>query len=410
MKKNLFCAAIPLFLILFASLNSSGETYLGTNSWGDPVLSVSADSRGMGGIATVTDKTAFAVLSNPALIGRFQRTRISASILPFIVNEERSRAIYDKFSQRVYNIYAANMNVSILNSGLGAVYPARNRLPLIGKIAFGAGIAPAYDFSYNYERVVRDKNYVITSSTKTTNTGGINRMAIGIAFSPVVWIKAGFSIDMYSGSGNFNTKTVYPATPASNYDSAVMKTLSGNSFSLGLLAEIDPHLTAGFNYRGSAKITSKEKTVTTGTASGEASREVVYPSVISAGVEYVPRNLIKTRLGADVSLTRWADDLAVDGVKNTNLRNTLEMHFGVEHFVKDFTPVRFGLSYAPWYGNRNLSTIMFTAGTGARYQKVTFDFGGGVGKREYFVGTDRTEPDLFEEFFTQIGMTIGYAF
>ncbi|MEW6040805.1 MAG: hypothetical protein AB1633_04720 [Elusimicrobiota bacterium] len=398
MREKIFTFLI--FLVSFVTLNSNGETLLGTQNRGDPVSAPSGASKGMGGISIATEKSAFAICANPALASRFERPQLAVSILPFVLNEERSNVIYDKFSQRVYNIYAANTSISFNNVAFAAVYPVKVEIPFLKNVSVGAGIVPVYDFSYNFERSERDKSYVVTSSTRVENSGAISKTAIGVSVKPVEWLSAGISFNLHSGLQRSFIESLYPLETSRNYKSTVSKTISGNSISIGLLSEINQRFTAGLNYQTSSRMTFK----------GESDESrVTYPSVVSLGIEYQPPSLLSTRVGADVLFTRWGDDFKVDGA-SSSFRNTLEVRFGVEHYVKNNIPVRFGLSYVPWYGNKNVATIMFTAGTGARYKKMKFDIGGGVGKREYYISSGAVEPDLVEEFFSQFGLTVGYVF
>ena len=399
---------IAAILALLLVSSAWGYGYLGVGL-GSGVFQGSARGGGMGEVTMLSEDGPLAVTLNPALLGLMKDGRVEATYRGASVREDWAFPVHDSFDALLgYNTYSANSNIYHAFSGQAASGP----LARLGGVCFALASLPVYDFRYDYEEEVRDRNPNaqppdrVIANNFIRGDGAIASLSFGLgkAFHPSFSLGAGLDYlfgkhDLEKGI-SFVDATRIPWAGGNPDTSGTFSAsdLSGTRFTLGATWVLGERVEVGAAYKSRAELEGdfsgeNSSLLGFGGASGAdgAGITVKYPASYALGVSIRPRNVLAAVVEGDVVLTKWSDVSDAAGIAGTYLDDTYEWHLGVEHIFYNGQALRFGLLYRPSPKEKETSEAAVTAGTGFTIAGIGVDLAAKVGWREY------RQPDIFSD-------------
>ncbi len=358
-----YCLLPIAYLQAYSYLGSSAA--LGDMSVGQGLRSAAMGGAGIGG----SDEPS-TLLHNPATMNFLERRQISAGFgfVPFTERVSTS-------DKRTY--YNESTNFQINN--FAAVLPFRE-----GMFAVGFAYAPLYDYNYKHTQNIFSQAAPATKIgyKELDASGGIHAM------SPAVSVKLGdlFSLGLSYNiiGGTLKRKTHEIDTTGTSavikYSTSITANVSGGNINFGLVFTGVGPLRIGLNYYGQSSVNLKEKNETTNVTTD---RKIALPGYIGFGVAWDFGGMRNTKLAFDVLPIPYSG-AKVDDVK-IGLSDITVLKMGVEHFVQEDIPFRFGFYSLPFYADRKIELVAFTLGVGYKLsENVFFDIMGEYGKRNFF--------------------------
>jgi hypothetical protein len=434
--KNIF---LSILLICFAghifaySLYENYELGLGKQ-----VDLLSPRSAGMGGTGTAAGSELMDKIINPANLGFLQDGLTAQFVFDVTqLEENRSMPMFNFFDSYVADAtYASNTNF-FTDLAIALAYKMR-----FGDISVAASLdyKPFINFNAYYEEQVRNNegsdndNYPpILAMNYLESEGDIYSYGFTTAFSYhrdyEDWFSKsalGININMLNGEHRLERKIIW-----SEYakDIAVLNDVEDNSgydydavnFSLGLTSDISRRVSAGLMYAPGFTMNFED-------AFSDAEGEADYPAVLRAGIQFKPRNMLRTSFHFDLEMVNWSD-------VSDFYDNVMNYYLGVEHVFPHTVPLRLGFNYvtSPSSSVDDIPSPIvipsITAGTGFKIHGDLFlDLSGEFSHRKYetmdlfpdgyydhqglWSGTynpqTRTETDTVREYYIQLKSSLTF--
>lgn len=405
----IFSSLIPWFLSLIFVLSliplisslTFAYTSLGALRAGDELRGFSARSLAMGGTAIASSRDSAALFANPAILSQMDAGN-SLSVSPGFATAFYDRTHPDSTAKKPS--FSADSN-SLFNLQSFAASVRHPRLSFL-TIAAGWNASSNFDFDFDSGQpnstLTRDRhdpeNSGATPGRDTIKMrGNLAQWSAGLSFKPFSWISFGGA---YLGAtGRVRSETVLltlktGALPITQ-KIAWSNEFSGDNFLAGLAIHFSPTLILGvvFQPQFDLKIasTSSFSQGIVQKSSGKSNATFRMPARYGVGVLYGLKGSEKTLLAADVIYTQWErsrvtitsiNDVPASAQFNPLFRDTIELHLGFEHWIKDKFPLRLGFYYLPDYLLAPTSeTPFFTLGTGYKWKDFTVDVAGEFGRR-----------------------------
>lgn len=413
MRFNYLTRILPLLLLL--STVQSQSYFRGTVGNFTPVMT--ARSLAMGHTGVAADNGISNLWTNPALLR--QETLFSAEIayLSTKVEERRSFPVIDMFDDRVTdNIYNINRN-RYSNTAFGIMIKPK-ALPL----SIALGRSPFMDFRYDYEEEVRaslsSSHYnrdPLVGYHRISRDGRLWMQSGGASLNMGI-LSTGITFSFLEEEAITNEKSVIVIEPDDAMASDTTSILSGDPklenltpmVTVGAALDLTARLKIGASFRLQVEFDllsaieipiADEETLLPAFEWPDSIVDLSYtvPEVISAGINYRPKNPIPTQISAEVHYTDWSEfsitysDSINESIKfPVNLRECFDFRVGLEHLVLSKIPFRFGFVYFQSPYGEEFDRTLFTAGTGfSIYDKLTIDVSGEFSMGQY------SYPDLF---------------
>src|SRR5690554_3312603 len=438
--KNIYLSIILVCLVGHLDSYSLYENYeLGI---GKRISHLDARSAGMGGTGTAGGYNIFDNMLNPANTG-FLNDGWGAQVLLDVtqLEENRSMPMYNFFDSYVDDAtYASNTNF-FTDIAFAVSYKIKfDNLSLAAALDY----KPFANFNACYEEQVRNNegsdhdNYPpIIAMNYLESDGDIYSIGITTAMTyhrDELWFSnsaIGLNLNLLSGDHKLERKIIWSEFAK---DVAVLddleqirtdRDLSALSFSLGLKTDISERVSAGLMFNPGF-------TMEVDSSLTEENEDFDYPSIIRLGVQYRPRNALRTTFHCDVEFVQWSDI-------SDFYDNVTNYYFGVEHIFPHAPALRLGFNYvtspnlsvkedgSSIPGPVNIPTI--TAGTGFRvYGNFFLDLSGEFSHRKYetmdlfpdgfydhqglWSGTyrpeDRLDPDTVREYYIRLKSSLTF--
>jgi hypothetical protein len=399
-------ATVLIALLAFVVLTGSASAYTYAESrYGNVLPLIDGRSLGLGGAGIASSDGVRGMSLNPALLGKTDGIELCVSGLVIGSEESREIPLHDSFDGIIgYNTFA--LNTAFYDHYVGGVAfnpPAEYEwAPTVA-----IGYRPRLDMNYTYHVQYRDPDTQAEPADKilydyyVDGDGGVNAftVALGQEVAPDVYV--GLAIDVLRGESDVTERWVYPPNSEGvDVDSrAEYNDLTGAQFALGVLVERLHRLDVGFVYRPGFELEGESYVRQAGEDVGSTEDFMYeYPQSFAIGLEYHPRNQLRTSVCFDVEYTKWSDfeigkGAFIEGlyevVGRPDLDDTLVYRVGVEHSFFDNTLARFGFLYEPSYVDERNTRAAFSAGLGLDILGVRVDLAGQVGVREYDIDEGR---------------------
>jgi hypothetical protein len=455
MRKYTSAAIFVMFTMLLYLICTAAAGFPYTfleSGYGEKLPSLDVRSLAMGRTAIASGNSPFALRTNPALLASLGGISMEFTGTMITHEEKRSFPVHDSFSSYIVdNVYAHNSHhyyqvAGAFSGGTNSFLKHGGGSPFFPAVALG--YYPLYDFHFTYEEEVRD-NYsfagdkdALLGYNRLISDGYLTALSLGLAWDVVGLFQAGFAVSLLNGDIDQSSSIIYEKDSPSLVDSIVRGdvSLKGTSVSFGASSEIGSRIRTGVTCELPVTIDAERKTVFHGsdTPSAVSKGEIIYPMSIGVGLQYSPRNVLRTTVAFDVIREFWSDFEDSEGVGgefpffdsgdslHTSFEDITVYHIGLEHVFYNDIPVWFGFSHYPDRGDSRILSSVLSAGTGFYISGAFVKLGGEFGWRTYrqddlFADSlyddateselyDRTEQDRVEEKFLGGYLSIQYNF
>jgi len=389
-------SALTLIVITTTSV-AFPYTRPGSILYGDPMYGLSsARSLGMGGTGIASGYGPSVLALNPAGLSRvkdsFCLLEFSGCIAGF--SESYAHPEYNKFSERIYEIYQAN----------DRMYPGFESAGMVAKIGelwFGYLWNPAYDFRYESKRKVMNLDYTLNHTESIQRSGIVYSNIIGCSIGAGKGIVLGASYEILYGNLKSKCEKNYPDGTVSDFSGSIVPKLdgrvSGAGFNIGMDFGTNTCWAFGCSFGMEKKLEENQ---------------FMYPGYFGAGVEYFSADARANSVSFDVITRRWGDS-------GTALKDTTEFRAGIEHFTDCGSPLWFGFRYEPWYdADKNIDTVFISAGMEFPFGMFRLGIASEFGYRSYYQRTlteswetaNPDELDSVEELLIRFVFTVSTDF
>ncbi|MBW6515582.1 MAG: hypothetical protein K0B81_03065 [Candidatus Cloacimonetes bacterium] len=432
--KNIFLCIILIALVGHLFSYSLYENYeLGI---GKRITHLDARSAAMGGTGTASGTNIFDGMLNPANIG-FLNDGLGFQFVFDVtqLEENRSMPMWNFFDSYVDDAtYVSNTNF-FTDFGLAMSYKHRfGNLSIAGALDY----KPFVNFDAYYEEQVRNNegsdndNYPPLLATNfLENDGNIYSYGVTAAFTyhryDILFNETslGFNLNMLSGKSRSERKIIWSdyskdAAVVDDYEIRWGYDYSGLNFSIGLKSEISQRISAGIMYAPKFEMTVED-------AFSDLDHDFDYPASLRLGVQYRPRNVLRTTFHFDLEFVNWSDI-------SDFYDNVMNYYLGVEHIFPHAVPLRLGFSYvtSPSSSETDIPSPIInpiiSAGTGFRiYGDFFLDLSGEFTHRKYdtmdlfpdgyynyselwnnYTPENRTEPDTVREYYVRVKSSLTF--
>ena len=429
---------ISIFITILGINLILGQGYFSTFF---PVNNFSMDARAMsmGG-------SDFGSMENLA-IGSFGKPLyVSFDISRRSYTEKRSFPVIDMFDDVVtQNVYVLNRPAfSSVSWAFGNDFTKYLKLP----ISLSVSGSPFWDMRYEYSEEVRASlgpgvyNRDPVVGYHLVNIGGmIQSLKFGIAAKIGTKVRIGLSLEsLYENGLSYESGVnVIDQDDALAADTTMMHNISLSIDgmvrpSLGSIIDLKKHLSLGLSYKPSADIVFQtggllpivnEKTQLPGLSfSDSTSRYTIsLPQELVLSMSARLNNPTKTIVTGRLSYLDWenhdtqtVNHVSIDTV-NFKYQSTVGISFGVEHWILNKTPFRFGFIYSESPLGSEFEITKVSIGSGWVYDNISVDVAAIFGSVEYmyndlFVpeGQSSSELERVNESNAVLKATIKYYF
>ena len=393
-----------LFIIVFGLNLVLGQEYFSTFF---PVnnFPMGARSMAMGG-------SKLGSVSNPA-VGSFGKPLyFSFDISRRSYTEKRSFPVIDMFDDVVtQNVYVLNRPAfSSFSWTLGNDFTKYFKLP----ISISVSGSPFWDMRYDYSEEIRaslgpgvyNRDPVVGYHLINVD-GMIQVLRLGLAAKVGSKVRVGLSLEsLYENDLSYESGVhVIDQDDALAGDTTMMHNISLSIDqvmrpSLGSIIDLKKHLSLGLSFKPSADIifqtgglvpTVNEKTQLPGLSfSDSTSRYTVsLPQELNFSMSARLDNLTKTIVTGGFTYLDWenhdtqtVNHTLVDTV-NFKYQSTIGISFGVEHWILNKTPFRFGFIYSESPFGSEFEITKVSIGSGWVYDNISVDVAAIFGSVEY---------------------------
>jgi hypothetical protein len=362
------------FILLLVGVSSKlqASTLLGRQfGLGDLQGSYEARQRALGNTHLASQKTASAIFSNPAQLGGRARFNFVVG-QPIALRYEK--AIHSDESETFNEHSEFSWNFPLVALSFSGKY-----------WSLGIGWSAYSDFNYSYKEEDFSNGHR-TSLKEVLDQGEIRSFASGIAL-PLKKISVGVGGLLYHGNPSFSYQDLsfHPQTGAilSSDIQTSQKKFQGYQILAGLSAPLRANFRVGMVMKSASFLNETEDRVAQGVWT-QTQRKWTLPWEYGMGVEYVmvPSGLATT-FRFDIIQRWWGQTHVVmdgKGKEDTGFVDTLSYHFGIEHYLKPFLPIRFGGSIEPFYGREGADSFTVSLGGGYHWSLgshwLSFDIAG----------------------------------
>jgi len=407
-----------------------------------PVHDISMDARSlaMGGrISSLNQNPAYGNFGDPFYLS-FGLTRRSYT-------EKRSFPVIDMFDDVVtQNIYVLNRPAFSSFS-----WKINNDLTKYSKFPLSISISgsPFWDMRYEYSEEVRaslgpgvyNRDPVVGYHLISVE-GGINKLRLDIATELSNKIKVGLALEsLYGNSLSYETgvHVLDKKDDALAGDTTNMNTIDLSIKriirpSFGSVINFKKHISFGLSIKPSAEIKFNtsglvpmvdEKTQLPGFSFSDSisSYTISLPQEISLIMSARLDNPIKTIVTGGINYLDWENHdtqivrhSSID-TANFKYQSTLGFSFGVEHWILNKTPLRFGFIYSESPLGSEFEITKFSVGSGWVYKNLSIDIAAVFGSTEYMYtdlfipkGQTSTVLERVDESNAILKATITYSF
>ncbi len=381
--------------------------------FGNKLGAQDARSYSMGGTGLYDNLRPFGISANPAnltLMG--MKVGLQGSMLLNRNEDDRSVPLYNSFDNYVDDaVYASNINT--YNNYSAAGFAA---LVLPGcKFGFGAYYQPLLSFDANYSEEIRNNRNTDNDTypekvaqNMIENEGNLNQMSgvisVGLPVGDYLDFNLGVDYAMLDGSvdalktirwSQWATDTAGPGV-LPDYSYTETTEMEGSRIKAGASVRINSNFGIAGTYTNKATLKRSGTTLTEQDAylghaainlDGQYSEDYILPTEIRVGLNYQPRNIMRTYFNIEAEYVMYSDVASqYDDVFN--------IYAGVEHHVKNRLPLRMGFQGVSSYLRlvesdgtiiaKKILTPMLTAGTSIILaDNINLDLGFGYTWREY---------------------------
>ncbi|UCG43111.1 MAG: hypothetical protein JSU73_00410 [candidate division WOR-3 bacterium] len=314
----------------------------------------SAQDLAQGG--TGFSRTAAAVFVSPEMLGFVDSPQAEVGAGFRWLAEQRTRMVYDRFENAIGEAtFADNTSFAGWAGPLAGAYPAGHGLVL------GAGIAPVYDFGYEYEKLNLDDFYNVVSQDRTVQSGTVYSARLGAAYRVLGWLSAGVCGGYLFGNRRLEVSNLHNDT----LDVLLRETGSpkGVRFGGGLAVEPLPGFVVDAGFRSGVRLRdfllNPEYDV-----NAAAER----PWRARLAIEYRAGGRLPSKVVAEAGFEPWSmiDSLMYD---------VLSVRAGVEHRLSNSVRLRYGFGLEPLPCDRTAEMVRVGAGVGFDAGPVVIDLG-----------------------------------
>ena len=413
--------AATAVLVLVALAGTAGAFTLAEwEHYGYVISTHDARSLAMGGAGLASIDGAAGASLNPALLAKAEGVDVAFTGMVVLAEESRETPLHDSFDGVIgYNTYAMNSGVYDRYTGTIAFNPSDEFAEFEWAPVVAIGYGPRIDMSYDYHVQYRDPDFQTEPADKVLyddyieGDGGVNAFTVSMGQEVADEVYVGLGIDFLRGDYEVDKRTVYPID-STEEDSSVyseFNDLTGTRFTLGVLVERLHRVDIAAVYRTPFTLSGDyDHRPDEPTDATHGDLDYHYPGTLALGLEYHPRNLLKTTVSCDVEHTRWSEfeDDTMD--EDPELYDTFVYRLGVEHGFFDDSFARFGFSYVPSYVDEGSSTAAFSVGLGLDVLGARVDIGGQVGLREYDIDDGDIADGRVRETTTLAMVTVTHTF
>ena len=378
---------LTIALLFGLGLVGFGYTYPGINSFGDPVRGFNARSLGMGsvGIAGVNDPSA--LFSNPAQLSSLSERQLSVSLGLVPLSEEIIS--YGVSSPRFYNepVWLAANQISI-------------GLPQTENLVMAFGVAPRFDLRYSRMKDI----YIAGKYQEQENIisdGQIFGLNYGLAWQSG-WLTVGGALEYLWGGQNYLWEYLDYYYGTRRYYQA-RANLRGMDGRLGIDVKLGKKTALNFVYNSPADITDNWDILNATTAgvsptTDSGQYQFKFPASYGLGLVYRVEEPA-TEIVAEILKSEWSQvkrqvynsQTGSYEPADISLKDVVEIHFGVEHYLSENLPLRYGFYLLPYEGDDRFQFLTFTAGLGLVLgRNAQLDFGLEFGRRNFVDETNKT--------------------
>jgi len=404
---------ISIFITILGINLILGQGYFSTFF---PVNNFSMDARAM-----AMGGSDFGSMENLA-IGSFGKPLyVSFDISRRSYTEKRSFPVIDMFDDVVtQNVYVLNRPAfSSVSWAFGNDFTKYLKLP----ISLSVSGSPFWDMRYEYSEEVRASlgpgvyNRDPVVGYHLVNIGGmIQSLKFGIAAKIGTKVRIGLSLEsLYENDLSYESGVnVIDQDDALAADTTMMHNISLSIDgmvrpSLGSIIDLKKYLSLGLSYKPSADIVFQtggllpivnEKTQLPGLSfSDSTSRYTIsLPQELVLSMSARLNNPTKTIVTGRLSYLDWenhdtqtVNHVSIDTV-NFKYQSTVGISFGVEHWILNKTPFRFGFIYSESPLGSEFEITKVSIGSGWVYNNISVDVAAIFGSIEYMY-TDLFVPD-----------------
>mgnify|MGYP003302839650 FL=1 len=404
---------ISIFITILGINLILGQGYFSTFF---PVNNFSMDARAM-----AMGGADFGSVQNPAFGSFGKPFYVSFDISRRSYTEKRSFPVIDMFDDVVtQNVYVLNRPAfSSVSWAFG------NDLTKYFKLPFSLSIsgAPFWDMRYEYSEEVRaslgpgvyNRDPVVGYHLVNIE-GMIQSLKIGLAAKIGSKVRIGLSLEsLYENSLSYESGVnVIDQDDALAADTTMIHNISLSIDgvvrpSLGSIIDLKKHLSLGLSYKPSADIVFQtggllpivnEKTQLPGISfSDSTSRYTIsLPQDLALSMSARLDNPTKTIVTGRLSYLDWenhdtqtVNHASIDTV-NFKYQSTIGLSFGVEHWILNKTPFRFGFIYSESPLGSEFEITKVSIGSGWVYNNISVDVAAIFGSIEYMY-TDLFVPE-----------------
>ncbi len=364
-----------IFAIMLAGLTALSAWSISDTYFGNRIAGLDARGYALGGSGTMDDMRSFGIALNPANLTQMLSPFGAQGSLLLDRNEDnRHLPLYNSFDSYTDDaVYASNINFFYDYAGAGhAFYPFGKF-----KVGLGAYYKPLLSFDGIYYEEIRNNRNTDNDGypeklamNEIDNEGSLNQAAgvfsLGYQFADNYNLNLGLDYSALTGSAT-NRKSITWSQWAIDQmgnnnlpDSLYMEDveLDGGRLKAGLTAKLGAQYGLGLTYSAKASLDRTGSVL----AQKEAyyqhaadstltafSGDYILPAEIRFGLNYQPRNIMRTWFQLDVEYVKWTD--VAD-----NYDDVFNLYAGVEHYVINRLPLRLGFQAVTSYF-RNLETV-----------------------------------------------------
>jgi len=379
---------IALAAAVFAAPQAGAYSFLNT-SYGTVELGLSPRVRAMGGAGSSLAQGAYGLVDNPATLALAMENRVHVDGYLARSSENRFVPIYDTFDAFVTeNAVGVNDNEYAALQG-GFVWDPFKDLDIV----LSAGMFNRYDTRYDYFNEIRANGFSddLDSTHTVSSSGVIRSVTAGAAWAIPGGHGVGLSLNYYYGTIESREVFTDRVSPTRSSSRVLERKMDGVSVTLGGTARVNERIRLSGAFETKPTLTSDNTAWFNGepvTVDDLESTDLKLPMRLQGGFTYQPRNTLKTTFAADLVYMPWSettDDLRDED--STELKDTWEARFGLEHVFYNDLGGRLGFRYGNSYAMDNAEMATFTFGFGYALKQLTMDIGAEVSKRE-----SRQEP------------------
>ena len=360
----------------------------------------------LGGVSEGSAGNSDALTVNPALLlAEGEGLTIFAKARGRQLKERRSYPVVDTFNDFLAdNVYVSNTTVTG-DGGFGLTYSS-------DKWAVAASYTLNTTSNYDYKEEVRSSGYdynrdPLAGYHAVEFASELQNMSFGAAYTIWKSWQAGFAISILSGGNLSDGFGVIPirkeprlASQDSTFFPSEYSIDAVSDYHFGFSGELTSRLKLNASISLPGELTQHELkliTVMDSTlllpnyqmlADTFSTAVVQRPAVYRLGLRFIPENMLRTAVYAQVDFTDWSgyqidyEDSQIEDFKPGYTMQTT-VRAGMEHLFHTGIPMRLGLSYINHPSAATLNESIISFGSGYQSDKISLDVGAAISENSY---------------------------